>query len=64
MRCAALVVLGGILIAVVCAGWIAPRAYQTQYRDDISARPSRIFPLGTEIVHKSMATISLATASP
>ena len=50
MRRAALVLLGAILMVLVCADWIAPRPYQAQYRDDVSARPSRNFPLGTDAV--------------
>ena len=56
MRLAALIVLGGILIAVVCAGWIRPEGYQTQYRDDISVRPSRNFPLGTDALGRDRLT--------
>jgi len=37
-----------ILTALLCAGWLAPHPYQTQFRDDTNARPSRQFWLGTD----------------
>jgi peptide/nickel transport system permease protein len=48
MRLAAMLVLGAILLALLGADWIAPHPYQTQFRDDTSARPSRQYPLGTD----------------
>lgn len=43
----ALLVLGAIALASLAAGWIAP-SYAEQFRDFLSAPPSRRFPLGTD----------------
>ena len=48
MRGAAIVLLGAILLALVCADWVAPHPYQAQFRDDPLAPPSAKFPLGTD----------------
>ena len=45
---AARVALATILIALLCADWLAQHPYQTQFRDDTNARPSRQYWLGTD----------------
>lgn len=48
MRRAAIAILGVILIALLCADWIAPYHYQRQFREAVSAPPSRQYRLGTD----------------
>ena len=44
---AAIFILGGLVLASLAAGWLAP-SYAEQFRDAISAPPSMRFPLGTD----------------
>ncbi len=48
VRRAAILALTAIVLALLCADWIAPHSAETQFRDDAAARPSRQYPLGTD----------------
>jgi peptide/nickel transport system permease protein len=48
LRQAAWAVLLIVFAGAAMAGWISPASYETQFRDNTSARASRQFPLGTD----------------
>lgn len=48
MRRAAMAALCAILLALLCANWIAPYGYEEQFRADPGASPSRQYRLGTD----------------
>lgn len=69
MRLAALVILSGVLLAVLSAGWLSPYDYQQQMRDDADRPPCRQHPLGTDTLGRDRLSrllyggrISLAAA--
>jgi peptide/nickel transport system permease protein len=48
LRTAALMLLGLVSLSALTAEWIAPASYDRQFRDAVSAVPSRDHPLGTD----------------
>lgn len=47
-RKAAWILLAIVFASAALASWISPASYETQFRDNPSAAPSRQFPLGTD----------------
>jgi peptide/nickel transport system permease protein len=48
LRAVASILLGLVALSALAADWIAPARYDRQFRDAISAAPSREHPLGTD----------------
>jgi ABC-type dipeptide/oligopeptide/nickel transport system permease subunit len=48
LRGLACLILAVTFCSALCAPWIAPASYETQFRESPNASPSRQFPLGTD----------------
>jgi peptide/nickel transport system permease protein len=48
VRTLAVLILAAAIVVSVCAGWLAPHDYATQFRNHAAEPPSRQFPLGTD----------------
>lgn len=72
LRRAAAVLLAAIYAVCLGAGWVAPFDYSRQFRDSVTAAPSRLHPLGTDelgrdslsrLVYASRVSLLLAPAA-